>query len=528
MINTVLKSRNTKPPYYLTVILILVTIVILREQFFRDRDDNNSVSITTNNKIDKPPTYLSKFALPVFSKEEKNDKPNFILIITDQMRGDAVSCIGGLNSITPNLDKLAEEGVIFENAYCNNPVCLPSRVSVFTGLYPHQHRALTNKGPYWDTMDNTLFDLFKKQGYRLGYVGKNHMLNVKKSVLEDYFDYYHFVDREDFRAYTKHVPPWWHGDTYEPSERCFTTTHTNEGIEFINKTNDPFFLVISYQDPHPPYMAPSEYSSQYTSDLMLIPEYIPPKNLSPRLDDYYRAMKFDEIKDTDLTETMRYYYASIAYIDDNVGRIIDRLDKKNISDNTIVIFTADHGDFMGEHRMVRKGMFHYEALLHVPMIWYGPGLIENRYAVSNLAQSVDIMPTIRDLLEVEIPESLPGRSLKPILQGQEIEDWDHFVFSSSLYYDLPDYILNDGEIPEEEKNTQLHSRVMKMPEKLDDKKRTASIRNFEWRFIKTEGYPSELYKMDGNWVERENLAKKPKYAKVVASFEEQIEEIWPE
>jgi len=189
---------------------------------------------------------------------------------------------------------------------------------------------------------------------------------------------------------------------------------------------------------------------------------------------------------------------------------------------------ADHGDFMGEHHMVRKGMFHYEALLHVPMIWYGPGLIENQFVVDNLAQTVDIMPTLRDFLDAEIPESLPGRSLKPILQRQEVDDLDHFVFSSSLFYDLPDYILKNGEIPDEEKDMSLHSRVMRMPEKLDENKRTASIRNPEWRFVKTTGYPSELYKMDGNWIERENLATKPEYADVVASFEERMAKIWPE
>jgi arylsulfatase A-like enzyme len=514
--------------YYLAVGLILVTVVILTVQLSQEKESYPSASENDLYEIDKLSTNLLKSTMSSFRIEKKNDKPNFILIITDQMRGDAISCLGSLNARTQNLDKLAEEGVIFQNAYSNNPVCLPSRISMFTGLYPHQHRALTNKGPDWQTMEGTLFDLFKKQGYRLGYVGKNHMLRVEKSVLEDYFDYYHFVDREDFRAYSKHVPPWWHSDTYEPSERCFTTTHTDEGIEFINNTDEPFFLVISYHDPHPPYMAPSEYSSKYTSEEMTIPDFMPASSLSTRLDDFYRAMEFDKIKDSDLTETMRYYYAAISYIDENVGRLINNLHHKEIAEKTIVLFTADHGDFMGEHRMVRKGMFHYEALLHVPMIWYGPGQIESQFIVNNLAQSVDIMPTIGDFLGVEIPKSLPGRSLKPVLQGQELEDSDHFVFSSSLYYNLPDYILNNGEIPEEEEDIPLHTRVLKIPDELDDKKRTASIRNSEWRFIKTIGYPSELYKMDGSWVENENLAGKSRYKDVVATFERQMAEIWPE
>jgi len=116
----------------------------------------------------------------------------------------------------------------------------------------------------------------------------------------------------------------------------------------------------------------------------------------------------------------------------------------------------------------------------------------------------------------------------PILSGKEIADNDHFVFSSSLYYNLPDYILVNGDIPEDDKNMQLHSRVMKMPDVLDSKKRAVSIRNAEWRYIKTAGYPSELYKMDGDWIEKENLAEKAKYSEVVSAFEKQIEEIWPD
>lgn len=525
--NTGNNTRKTNLLFYsITALGIVITLILLRV-ILSEKDDRTSGSMSTVDQLDKSDVVLSS-SVPVYEwTKEKNKKPNLILIIVDQMRGDALSCLGSPNARTPNLDKLAREGVIFENAYSNTPVCLPSRVTMFTGLYPHQHGTLTNKGPYWQTMEHTLFEMLKKNGYSLGYVGKNHMLQVSKSVLDEYFSYYKFADREDFRAYSKYVPPYWHSDTYEPSEKCFTTTHTNEGIEFINRTSDPFFLVISYNDPHPPYIAPSEYSSKFSSDDMVIPEYVPASRLSGRLDEYYRAMEFDKIKDTDLTETMRYYYASISYVDDNVGRIVKSLQKKGIDDNTILIFIADHGDFMGEHRMVRKGMFLYEANLHVPMIWHGPGLIPSRFRVTNLAQLVDIMPTIRDFLNIEIPATLPGRSLKPLLQGQRMEEEDHFVFASALYYDPPEYILKGGEVPESDENMPLHSRVMKMPAVLDENKRITSIRDAEWRFIKTEGHPSELYKIDENWQEKENLAQKPEYKDLVSSFEKKIAEIWP-
>lgn len=455
-------------------------------------------------------------------------KPNVLFIIADQMRGDALSCLGNPNAQTPNLDEIGRKGVIFDNAFSNSPVCLPSRNTIFTGLYTSQHGTLTNKGPYRKTVDGTLIKLFKDNGYRLGYVGKNHMMQVDEATCDKYFDYYKFLDREDFRVYNRYVPPFWHGDTYEPSEKCFTTTHTNEGIDFINKTKDPFCLFISYNDPHPPYLAPSEYSCQFCSRDMVLPEYVPASKLSQRLDDYYKAMKFDEIKDSDLTETMRYYYAAVKFVDDAVGRFIRALEKKGIMDNTIVIFTADHGDFMGEHRMVRKGMFLYDAILHVPMVWYCPGLVDGRFKIGNIVQSADYMPTLMDFLGVEIPATLPGRSLKPILQGERNVDKDHFAFASCLYYDLPDVATIEGNTQESGRrgNAPLHSRVMRMPRELKDK-RIASIRDLNWRYIRTDGCPPELYNMNNTWMERENVAQKSEYAGIVAEFEKKIDKIWP-
>ena len=208
-----------------------------------------------------------------------------------------------------------------------------------------------------------------------------------------------------------------------------------------------------------------------------------------------------------------------------VGRLINKLKQNGILDNTIIIFSSDHGDFMGEHRMVRKGIFHYDALLHVPMIWYAPGLIKKRFRVKNLAQSVDFFPTLANFLNIEISKSLPGRSLKPILEGQSRVDENHTIFASGVFGEVPGYILNNGEIPEKLKDIPLHTRVQDGFGKLAGKP-TAMIRNLNWKFIQSEGHPSELYKMDGGWIERENLAQKKEYVSLVSSFQKKIAEIW--
>src|SRR5205823_4101665 len=157
-----------------------------------------------------------------------------------------------------------------------------------------------------------------------------------------------------------------------------------------------------------------------------------------RLDDYCRAMKFDKIKDSDLTETMRYYFAAIeGMVDHQVGRIMTALSSKGLVENTIVLFTADHGDFMGHHRAVRKAMFLYDALLHVPMIWHVPGKSGNGRRTQALAQGIDIFPTIVDLTGGNPNRDLPGRSLKPILTGNDQPDASRAIFTSAAYAELP-------------------------------------------------------------------------------------------
>jgi len=217
---------------------------------------------------------------------------------------------------------------------------------------PHQHGKLTNQsGKFIESLSGSMLGHFRRRGYRIGWVGKNH--TYSKKVLES-LDLCVIRAREPFRAYSKFVPPYWHSDTLWPEEKCHPRMNTDDAIKFINsaKKNEPFFLHISYFDPHPPYMAPSEYTSKYPSKEIVLPPFVHPEKLSARLDEQYRALHYDRIKDTDLTETMRYYYASIEWgVDYQVGRILETLRNKGLIENTIVVFTSDHGDFMGEHRM---------------------------------------------------------------------------------------------------------------------------------------------------------------------------------
>ncbi len=452
--------------------------------------------------------------------------PNVVFLICDQMRGDAMGCVGNPNARTPNLDRLAKEGVLFENAYSNNPVCVPSRMSIFSGLYPHETSRLSNRS--WNTplleFENTLAWHFQEEGYRLGWVGKNH--TYQKEAWEQ-FDTSSIRAREPFRKYSRFVPPQWHSDTYWPEELCHPRRNTDEAVEFIqtSKENQPFFLHVSYFDPHPPYMAPAEYTSKYCSDEMVLPPDVPPARLSSRLDTYARCMELDRLNEADFTETLRYYHASVEWgVDAQVGRILHALEEKGIRDNTIIVFTADHGDFMGNYRMVRKGMFLYDALLHVPMIWSAPEKIVRNLSVPNLVQGIDIFPTLLDLCGISQPERLSGRSLTSILKG-DIGDLEKETIFTSAGYGEVKPVNNPSIDLSDEDDTPIHTRVMEQG--MEPTYRTKMIRTQDWKLILNENDPPELYDRKGGGKERENVAERNEYAAIRNDLERRLKNWWP-
>ncbi|UCH61777.1 MAG: sulfatase-like hydrolase/transferase [Fidelibacterota bacterium] len=456
----------------------------------------------------------------------RDQPPNVIFIICDQMRGDALSCLGHSNARTPNLDRMAAGGTLFTNFFANSPVCIPSRVSMFSGLWPHQHGCLTNEsGELIQSLGGSLLGYFHDRGYRVGWIGKNH--TYAKERLQE-LDLSKIRAREPFRAYSKFVPPYWHSDTFWPDEQCHPYLNTTNAIEFIGsaRAGEPFFLHLSYFDPHPPYMASSEYTAQYSSKDMQLPPYVPPEKLSERLAEHRRALHYDRIGDTDLTETMRYYYASIQWgVDSQVGRILAALEEKELAGNTIVLFASDHGDFMGEHRMVRKAMFLYDSLLHIPMIWYAPGRVQVGARVKNLAQGIDLFPTLVDLTGGRMDRKFPGRSLKPYLEGGAQQEYDFAVIASAAYSDLPLGYFDDPELAyNPDSDVPFHTRVQRLTWKAEN--RTAMARTNGWKLILSETRPPELYHMAGGWIERENVASKREHRKVLKSLEQKIRDVW--
>jgi arylsulfatase A-like enzyme len=460
-------------------------------------------------------------AAPAVLRSQASDKPpNVLFIICDQMRGDSMSFLGHPSARTPNLDKLAARGVSFDNYFSTNPVCTPSRKSFFTGRYPHEHGSLTNGHGQMLPLADTMIGYFRERGYRTGYVGKNHA--YKPEAIKQ-VDFLRERDREPFRVYNRFVPPEWHADTYWPAEETYGWMNTDDALTFLKDARDrnPFFLTVSYFDPHPPYMAPPEYSSKYRSDQMRIPPFIHPAKLSGRLEDFYRAMKADRIKDAALSETMRYYYASIeGMVDHQVGRLMEALEREGLIDKTIVVFTADHGDFMGQHRLVRKGMFLYDCLLHAPMIWRVPGG-RGGWRSQAMTQAIDFFPTLLELTGGK-KRDLPGRSLVATFGGAEDEPGRNICTSAS-YGELSRELVETNRVAASP-DTPLHTLAEEASS--DAANRYAMIRTREWKFLRSESRPPELYGMNGGYVERENVADRAEYAAVRRDLEQRLRAFW--
>lgn len=466
----------------------------------------------------------SALAAPAIAGRAADRPPNVLFVICDQMRGDALSCLGHPNARTPHLDRLAAGGVLFENGYCNNPVCVPSRMSMFSGLYPHQTGRLSNKdwGAPLLSMEGTLADHFMQRGYRTGWVGKNHTYRGSEF---DQFDTASIRAREPFRQYGRFVPPHWHSDTLWREEDCHPRKNSDEAVEFINQTQagEPFFLHVSYFDPHPPYMAPAEYTSRYCSAEMRLPETVPPGRLCERLEAYARLQKMHLFSDADLTETLRYYYASIEWgVDAQVGRLMNALGKKGLAEDTIVVFASDHGDFMGDHRMVRKGMFLYDSLLHVPFIWSAPGRIPQGERRSNPVSLIDLFPTLIEMTGGAPRGGLSGRSILAALRGEETEHRP--VFASAAHGDTPDEVIDPALNLDDPDDTPLHTRVMEKG--MEPKHKTASIRTDEYRLVLNENGPPEFYDLTGRRGEGANVADRPEHAAARRGLEKQLAAWW--
>lgn len=388
------------------------------------------------------------------------DRPNILILTTDQHRWDALSCYGCDAVKTPNLDRLAAEGALFEACYSPCPVCTPSRASMWTG------KPLPGHGVY--KLHDILPDdqvLFSKRLQRLGYetslVGKLHVSGLWHEAetrhLNDGFEHYHWcIDPglnfdSRYNSFARWVkkkdPAFYERLTKEgkslrhfPAELHFTRWAAETTIDLIEHRDRerPFFVMMSLFDPHDPYFDhPLESRDMVIDEKISEPQPVPEDKDRP--DGIRREMeKSASIKEKSPTfresihELRKGYYASIAFLDQEVGRVLSHLDREGLAENTLVIFLSDHGDMLWDRGLFSKGAFFYDASVRVPLLMRFPGKIPTGARVKGPVQQLDIAATVlaaagfdREKLQKTMPDSMDLVSL--IRRGRDYDNYRDYA-----------------------------------------------------------------------------------------------------
>ncbi|RKY12407.1 MAG: hypothetical protein DRP65_01360 [Planctomycetota bacterium] len=365
-------------------------------------------------------------------------KPNILVIMTDEHRYDCLGCCGNKQIITPNIDRLAADSVRYDNSFCTYPVCTPSRYSFISGLYVHQHRGYSNHCTLPPGTE-TLPGILKKAGYKTAAVGKMHYtptyfdIGFEKMFLAEqngpgrWDDDYHrhlrdndLVDRNDlidqlhnFRKLAS--KEYW--DSFGailsnlPDEYHSTTWIGDKAVDEIEKwhTDRPNMMLASFIKPHHPFDPPEKWAKMYDPDkIEILPGWT---DECPDHDLKQAYFKNEDLTEETLKKITAYYYATITHIDFHVGRMIDSLKKRGMYDDTIIIFTSDHGEHMGFHHMLLKGGHAYDSIARVPLIIKYPNSNRAGTSTDRLVSNVDIAPTILKLAGLKKPKAMQGLNL---------------------------------------------------------------------------------------------------------------------
>ena len=335
--------------------------------------------------------------LHLFASGDSARRPNIVFVFADQMRADAMGCMGNKQVSTPHLDKLASDGVLVTNAISAQPVCTPYRAQLLTGRYGHSTGVIHNDIRLPDS-EVVISELMKRQGYATGYIGKWHLSGDRMDPIDaknrrgwDYWavrncSHEHFIPEyclNDSRELVR-VPGW------EPD------VQTELAVEFINKCKQvPFCLFLSFGPPHYPYKAPANYV------------------------ELYKGMKLTERPNVpdNFTEKLLQYYAMTTSLDTCVGRISAALSEAGVSDDTIFIFTSDHGDMLGSQGHGFGKQRPWEESIHIPFILRYPRKVKAGQRRDWIISSVDVMPTLLGFCGISIPENVQGLDYSATITG---------------------------------------------------------------------------------------------------------------
>jgi arylsulfatase A-like enzyme len=438
-------------------------------------------------------------------------QPNILLIHADQHRADCLGVNGHPFLQTPNLDGLAQEGVNFTHAFCPIPLCTPARTSLLTGVWPAQHGALMNPGTEAGRPPFAGLPVFsqvlRQAGYFLGYVGK---WGVDPHHGPTHYGFHTYISEKDYTAWraAQGAPPKpftnrWFGEsdphiTPAQSQLAWGADQTIRLLQTAAGRSEPFFLRWDPSEPHLPNVVPEPYASLYP------PASLPPwPNFADGLEgkpyiqrQQRRTWGMDKWSWAEWAPIVGRYLGEITLLDHQIGRVLGALAELGLAANTVVVYTADHGDLCGAHGMIDKHYVMYEELVRVPLIIRWPaGGQTGQQADLLLTHALDLAATFCDLADTTPPPTFAGQSLKPWLMGQPPSDHPitHRTENFAVYYG---------------NQFGLYSQRM--------------VRNRRWKYIWNATAEDELYDLANDPGELLNLAQRPDYNEPLAALRQRL------
>jgi choline-sulfatase len=380
-----------------------------------------------------------------FTASAEKKKPNVVFMIADDLN-TALSGFGHPQCKTPELDKLATRGLIFQNMHCQYPVCGSSRASIMSGLYPYTNKTLGNSGSLRGSMPDvvTMSQLFRQNGYHVGRISKIYHMGIPPDILAG------TAGRDDpkswdwvinLKAPEQNAPG--EKTNWSPKNKGSQTfmgviaegddlVHADgmaaeHAVKFIGENKDnPFFLAVGFVRPHVPLVAPKKYFDMYDRDAMKAP-VVPENDLDdvPKIIREYKRHSSTYGVTPELHKgLLEAYYASISYMDAQAGKVMQALKDNGLEDNTIVVFSSDHGYLLGHHHKYQKQHL-FEESTRVPFIVSVPWLKEQHgKQTKKITELIDLYPTLADLAGLKAPDNLHGASLQPLLKDPETASWN--------------------------------------------------------------------------------------------------------
>lgn len=463
--------------------------------------------------------------------------PNILIFVPDEMRADTVSLAGKINPIikSPNIDSVANDGVIFTKCFTASPFCVPSRCASFTGQYVHSggHRSLYQM---LEPHEENLFKFLKEKGYEVYWMGRNDLFNpetIKISVSKHYSLYNNPKLLRKILAGRKGNPfpiehrlrkSFYYSKREEKDSKDFDFYTIQNAIEYLNsKPECPFCLYIALEFPHPPYTVEEPYFSMY--DRMKVPAPIP-----PILEDKPEFMKIiheryglRKLTEEDFREIIATYYGMITRVDYQFGQVVDALKNIKEYDNTAIFFFADHGDYAGNYGLTEKwSAALQDCLVNVPLIVKIPKLIPIKKVFNDLVETIDIFPTIMNLAQINTNYTHFGKSLIPLITEKGIVHRDEVFSEGGFDAREPQCFEKPVNHPNDPLMGIYFEKTNIPKEKRELVTRSTMIRTENWKYILRNDAMEELYDLKNDPQEMYNLINDEAHIQTLLELRERM------